>query len=168
LSEAVRATADCQALIHARPDSDRVGLVKAGSVLLLLREEEQDYYKVAFSGRPVFIPKSCAVRAGPEEARAAGLGPAEEEPDRWTQFMLAFLAVVATALVAGAAVGLLWQTAGLVLALVYLAGYVASVIALFVLRRRWTAVGLLAAAPFAAPIFFAMAFLTWFANYYEP
>ena len=165
MPEAVRVTKDCYALTHPRPDSERAGLVKAGSALLVLREEERDYYKVAFGGQPVFIPRSCAVHLGPEEA--AALGPAEEPPGKLTQFLVGFFGVIASGLIAAIAVGLLWQTAGLVLGLVYLSLYLASVVIAFGLRRNWAGVGMLAAALFAAPMFLAVAFLTWFSAYYE-
>lgn len=103
--------------------------------------------------------------AGADEV--VGLTPAEEPPGKLTQFLRGFFGVIASSLITAVAVGLLWQTAGLVLGLVYLSLYLASVAVSFALRRSWTAVGLLAAAPIAAPMFVGIAFLTWFVNYYE-
>ena len=169
MTEAVRVTKDCQALTHPRADSGRAGLVEAGSPLLLLRADERDYYKVAFGGRPVFIAKSCAVRLGADEAEALGLARLNEEgpPGKLTQFLFGFCGVIAGSLVAAIAVGLLWQTAGLVLGLVYLSLYLASVVIAFALRRTWSGAGMLAAAVIAAPMFVAVSFVTWFSAYYE-
>ena len=105
---------------------------------------------------------------GAEEAEAFGLArAAEEPPGKLTQFLRGFFVVIASSLIVSIAVGLLWQTAGLVLGLVYLSLYLASVVVSLGLRRNWTAAGLLAAAPIAAPMFAGSAFLTWFSTYYE-
>lgn len=105
---------------------------------------------------------------GAEEAEAFALARAgEEPPGKLTQFLLGFFLVIASSLIVSIAVGLLWRAAGLVLGLVYLSLYLASVVVSFGLRRNWTGAGLLAAAPIATPMFVGIAFLTWFANYYE-
>ncbi|MCH7811211.1 MAG: hypothetical protein IH958_01115 [Chloroflexi bacterium] len=94
MADKIEITSDCDGLGNPHPDGEKLCGVKAGSVLLLLQDYDRDYYKVAFSGRPVFVPKSCGVRVESEETReytisgwtkperAEGPASVREEPKR--------------------------------------------------------------------------------------
>lgn len=62
MAHGIETTSDCDGLRSAHPDAEKLHRIAAGSVLQLLREDERDYYKVAYEGRPVFVPKSAGVR----------------------------------------------------------------------------------------------------------
>ncbi len=62
MAPGVRITSDCDGLstpYHGGPQLYRFG---RGSELPLLRDDDRDFYKVAYDGQPIFVAKSCGVR----------------------------------------------------------------------------------------------------------
>ena len=152
----VRVTEDCQALAYPRADSERRGRVRAGSILPLLREDDREYYKVAFGGRPAFVPKSCADRV------VSAAAEPNERARRLADLLAGFFAVVVSASVAGIFTGVYWRSAGLLIGPGYWGAYLASLAVASLAGRRWAAVGMLAALPIAVPAFFGLAALSSF------
>lgn len=68
----IQITTDCDALSTAHLTAEKGDHVLQGSILRLLRDEDRDYWKVAFRGRPVFIPKSCGVRVEARQSKELG------------------------------------------------------------------------------------------------
>ena len=69
MREQIEITSDCDALNNPHPDGERLEGVRKGSVLLLLRQDDRDYYKVALGGRPIFVPRSCGLWVESNEVR---------------------------------------------------------------------------------------------------
>ena len=149
-------TRDCEVLAQARPDGEPLGRVPAGSVLPLLREDERAYYRVAFSGRPAFVPRSCADRVASEAAQA------HERASKLAGLLVALVAVVVSGSMAGIFTGAYWHSAGLLIGPSYWGLYLGSLAVALLVRRRWLALGMLAALPIAVPAFFSLAALSSF------
>lgn len=62
MAERVRVTTDCDGLRAAHAGSEKLVRFGVGSELPLLRDDDRDFYEVAFAGQPIFLPKSCAFR----------------------------------------------------------------------------------------------------------
>ena len=76
----IRITSDCPGLENASPDSAVVCEIAAGSFLQLLRDDDRDYYKVAFQREPVFVPKSSAEPVESGETREILAVPPKPKP----------------------------------------------------------------------------------------
>ena len=72
MAERIRIITACDGLIAAHAGSQMLCRLQAGTELPLLRDDDRDFYKVAFAGRPVFVAKTAAERfdadAGPPAA----------------------------------------------------------------------------------------------------
>ncbi len=72
--ERVRITKACDALDRPHPTGRKLCRFEPGTVLRLLREDEREFYKVAYLGMPVFVPRACAVGATKDEPLIEILG----------------------------------------------------------------------------------------------
>ena len=75
MAEQIRIISDCDGLIAAHAGSQILVRLGAGTELRLLRDDDRDFYKVAFAGRPVFVAKPAATLVEGDEDTEAWVLP---------------------------------------------------------------------------------------------